>query len=349
MNKCIESASKECIINDFPEPQRCLKCIRENTINGYAQILCRIDKVPKRIALYHNVHGRLYCCSSNSKTTKNFRLEVESIGFTLKSIIAVYKEVVTKASQVAMDETAKRTDRVIHNLRSNNAHSMQTLYTLIPQNELIGNIRETSKIVAKYIEADPQKAAMTFLKIAKLNMSVKAEFSIYDKILKGNPKLDFRQHNPREIIMIIMYMFFADFSEINVRIHVEDFYDKIKIDYESVQVALYHIVENAAKYIKPNTEANITFMNNPHSHTITFSMCSLYIAPDEEDDIFDERYSGLNAKKIGKSGTGIGLYRARKLIALNNGEIELEPGDKLITDDKGVEYANNKFIITFAQ
>ncbi len=115
-----------------------------------------------------------------------------------------------------MQESASRVNRVIHNLKSINAHAMQELYTLVPQDQLLKNIRDNSKIVENVIKSDTRKAAMTFFRMTKFNLSIKAEFSIYEKLLQGDLKLEKRNYKIRDLIMIVLYMFFSDFNEKNI-------------------------------------------------------------------------------------------------------------------------------------
>lgn len=138
-------------------------------------------------------------------------------------------------------------------------------------------------------------------------------------------------------------MFFNDFNEKDVYIDIEEYYEKVYVDFESVQVAIYHIIENAAKYIAPKTNANITFKIEKHTQYIIFAMTSLYINQDEEFEIFNEGYSGIVAKQLKKAGKGIGMYRAKRLIELNNGTLTVEAGEAIKIN--GIDYANNKFII----
>lgn len=222
---------------------------------------------------------------------------------------------------------------------------MQELYALVPQEQLIKNVRENSKIVESAIKKDVRQAALTFFRMAKFNLSIKAEFSIYEKLLQGGEKLKLekRNHNIRDVIMIVLYMFFNDFNEKDVYIDIEEYYEKVYVDFESIQVAIYHIIENAAKYIAPKTNANITFKIEKHTQYIIFAMTSLYINQDEEFEIFNEGYSGIVAKQLKKAGKGIGMYRAKRLIELNNGTLTVEAGEAIKIN--GIDYANNKFII----
>lgn len=340
MNRKIVSRQGELICDALPFSE-CTNCILKNHYKGYAHIHCPHDNQNKRIAYHKNDIGELFVCSRNAKTTKLFRDEVNSMVYCLKSLIILSGEV----RQKTMQETSNRVNRVIHNLKSINAHAMQELYALVPQEQLIKNIRENSKIVENAIKKDVRQAALTFFRMAKFNLSIKAEFSIYEKLLQGgeNLKLEKRNHNIRDVIMIVLYMFFNDFNEKDVYIEVEDYYEKVSVDFESFQVAIYHIIENAAKYVAPKTNAKIGFRIDKHTQFIFFEMTSLYINQDEETAIFNEGYSGVVAQKLRKAGKGIGMYRARRLIELNNGTLTVEAGEAVNID--GIDYAENKFII----
>lgn len=340
MKRKIVTKQGESICDSLPYSE-CPHCILTNQRNGYAHIKCSQDNENKRIAYHQNDNGELFVCSQYAKTTKLFKEEVQSIVHCLKPLIILSGEV----RQYAMTETSNRVNRVIHNLKSINAHAMQELYALVPQEQLIKNVRENSKIVENAIKKDVRQAALTFFRMAKFNLSIKAEFSIYEKLLQGgeNLKLEKRNHNIRDVIMIVLYMFFNDFNEKDVYIDIEEYYEKVYVDFESFQVAIYHIIENAAKYIAPKTNANIRFRIEKHTQFIIFEMTSLYINQDEESAIFNEGYSGVVAQKLKKAGKGIGMYRAKRLIELNNGTLSVEAGEA--EKINGIDFANNKFII----
>ncbi len=109
-------------------------------------------------------------------------------------------------------------------------------------------------------------------------------------------------------------------------IDVEEYYEKVYVDFEALQVAIYHIIENAAKYIEPDTTAYIKFNIEGDVQYVIFEMNSLYIHPDEESEIFNEGYSGLLATQLRKAGKGIGMYRAKRLIGLNGQKRDLREG-----------------------
>ncbi len=338
MNKRIISKGGQILTSSLDE--QCIECICQKNNNGYAQICCPIDAVNKRIGFVENNSGKLYACSDNSKTTKNYKEELNIIASHISDLLVLRDEVAQEISQNEL----QRVRRVVHNLKSINAHCIQELYNFIPQDKFTQNINRTVDIVKDAIKSKNKDAALTFLRIAKYNGSMKAEFSVYEKLLKDNPKLSPRSYKLRDVIMIVLHMFFGDYTSISVRVDVDEYYEKAVIDFESMQVALYHIVENAAKYIKPQSNLKVLLNNDGNFHTIEFKMISLHLYRNDIEQMFNEGYSGVNAKKTLKAGDGIGMYRVKRLIELNNSEIYVIAGDDIVTY-KGHEYSENSFII----
>jgi len=137
-----------------------------------------------------------------------------------------------------------------------------------------------------------------------------------------------------------------DFSDKDVIVKVNEYDGRINIDYETMHVALYHIIENAAKYVRPKTNLFINFKENTHTLKVEFVMESLFIEELEKDRIYEEGYSGLNVKNIGKQGEGIGMYRILRLVKLNNAKFETIRGET-VSRLHGIKFANNKFILEF--
>ena len=117
-------------------------------------------------------------------------------------------------------------------------------------------------------------------------------------------------------------------------------------DYESFHVAIYHVIENAAKYIKPKTGLNIEIKDVDEFIEIHMDMISLEIKEGETDRIFEEGVSGELACRIGKSGNGIGMNRAKKILELNSGTVSVRPLCNTVEAFMGVNYQRNIFIIS---
>ena len=127
MNKCIIDNNEFAIINTLPY-DNCLECISCNAIKGYANVVCCHDSINKRLGYIKNNIGVLSVCSSKSKTTKLFKSEFEALILGMKALIDLSAEV----REYTRKDESKRLNRVIHNLKSINTHSMQELYMLIP-------------------------------------------------------------------------------------------------------------------------------------------------------------------------------------------------------------------------
>jgi len=70
------------------------------------------------------------------------------------------------------------------------------------------------------------------------------------------------------------------------------------------------------------------------------------VNPTERDIVFNEGVSGIEAKEIGKNGDGIGMWRIKQMMTLNNGSFLAIFGDDIQVVDK-IKYATNIFSLTF--
>ena len=89
-----------------------------------------------------------------------------------------------------------------HNIRSINAHSLQEIRTLIPESVLKKHKDKSCKDVEDFIRKNIERTAQSIFRISKDLYEIKAEFSIYDKLIKGEEKVSKRLYNIRDVIMI---------------------------------------------------------------------------------------------------------------------------------------------------
>lgn len=289
-----------------------------------------------------NNKGTTFLCCDTTKTTKLFREKVEALSYAYHDLVEAKTEVeddVKKAEQL-------RVNRLIHNLTSINAHNIQEIYDLVPQEVLASDHKNQIAHIVNELRRNPNKAALMFIRIAKHNIHMKSEFSIYKKLDRSDAKLDQRTHPIRKVVLNVLHTFFVDFSNNNIFVEVEENRDSVIFDYESIQVALYHLIENSSKYTKKNSIIKIYFIKNGFYLDVIFEMVSLYIEIEERDKIFIEGYSGKNAKKTNKSGDGIGMWRIDQMMKINGGEVKVVAGTET-EDVMGYEYAKNKFILSF--
>jgi signal transduction histidine kinase len=271
------------------------------------------------------------------RSTKKFRTTLEVI---LNSI-----DFVLDAVRTHSETTNASTRRLIHNLTSLNAHNIQEIYSLVPQEQLAsktnGHVDEVQKIVSE----SPRDVALALLAIAKTNLSMKTEFSVFKNLFNAQPSLQRKRHVIHKVLMNVLYLFFPDFTDKDVHISVTESTVSAWFDYESIHVALYHLLDNASKYVKPRSNIDISIEERDQCVALSFKMRSLRILKEEIPKLFDEGFSGGLAEKTGKSGSGIGTSLIKKILELNNGAVVVNIHPETVETLMGIDYQDNVFEI----
>ncbi len=321
----------------------CISCIISCDSNGKHIQICPKYKDSRRQGKLSNSKCTTFLCCNKTKTTKLFKNKLEGLSLSFPDLIIPKKEIEDGIKKVEQ----QKVNRLVHNLTSINAYNIQEIYDLLPQSVLASNWKDQINFIEKEIIKNPKEAAMMFLRIAKNNIHMKSEFSIYRKLdREDKTPLEFQSFSIRNILLNVLHTFFADFSQKHIYVEVGEFYNKVLVDYETIQVALYHLIENALKYSKPNSKIYIDFQDNSNEISIKFKMTSTFVKPTERELIFNEGFSGEIAKKIGKSGDGIGMWRIKQMMELNSGSIEVDFGDE-IEKIMGINFSTNMFILKF--
>ncbi|WP_291866296.1 ATP-binding protein [Maribacter sp.] len=340
MNHFRITDTKENIISNNLEND-CVDCYKYCDTKGKLFSKCPIYNDNRRQGKIENKKGVTFLCCGNTKTTKLFKNKLEALSYAYYDLVIPREQIISEVKK----EEQQKVNRLVHNLTSINAHNIQEIYNLIPQDILSSNWRNQKEYIEKELITNKHKAAMMFLRIAKHNIHMKSEFSIYRKLDRDdNANLEFIKYPFRVVLLNILHTFFGDFTSKSIYVQVSDFYGKIYIDYETIQVALYHLLENSAKYSKPETNINIDFEEYHNTVTMSIEMISLYIPINERERIFIEGVSGSSAKKLGKNGDGIGMWRIKQMIELNKGAFEIICGDDIETY-RGIDFAKNIFNI----
>ncbi|MFZ4878737.1 sensor histidine kinase [Janthinobacterium sp. Mn2066] len=284
--------------------------------------------------------GQILAYSDDTDFVKSSQKFKSTARFLLKSL-----KYINEIIDENIESNNKTTNRLIHNLTSLNAHNIQEIYLLIPQDEISGKIKGHLEYTKKIVENNSLDAAKALLKIAKNNAAMKTEFSVFKKLFNTTPDLRPSMHIVHKVVMNILYLFFSDFTDKSVEVVVQRSEAKAYFDYESIHVALYHLINNAAKYTIPDSFFNIEIKEETSVLSITFRMCSTKILKEERERIFDEGYSGSIATSTGKAGNGIGMNIAKRIIELNNGTIFVNPIDGSEGKNFGFEYQTNEFVM----
>lgn len=331
-----------CIISDNLEKE-CINCFDECKSTGQVISECPKYGLSRRQGKIINGKGITFLCCDKTKTTKLFRGKLEGLSYAFYDLLISKKEI---EDEIKKTEQLK-VNRLVHNLTSINAHNIQEIYDLIPQDLLTSNWKTQFDYIESELKKNPKKAAMMFLRIAKHNIHMKSEFSIYRKLdRKDSVELEIKLWSIRNVLLNVLHTFFADFTNNRIYIQLNDFFSMVKFDYETIQVAFYHLIENSSKYALPNSSIVIDFQELEYKVILSLEMSSLYIHTAERDKIFLEGISGSLAKSLGKSGDGIGMWRIRQMLELNDGEFEVVFGDD-IENIRGIPYAKNIFYLIF--
>lgn len=336
---CILSTKNELISDNLTD--ECKTCFANCSSRGNLIQTCPKYGGQKRQGKIANSKGTFFLCDE-TKTTKLFRDKLDALSHAIHDLIIPKKQYELEAKQIEQ----QRVNRLIHNLTSLNAHNIQEIDDFIPQELLATNYQKLLDYIQKEITRDSKNAALMFLRIAKHNVHMKTEFSIYKKLDRLDAALEFSPNPIRKVILNVLHTFFVDFTNKNIYVFVQEFNGRVKIDYESIQVALYHLIENASKYSMSNTKVEITFEEKLYDVDVTFKMKSLYIDNDEIEKIFLEGYSGKIAKECKLNGDGIGMWQIKRMMEINSGDIKFLNGQEIeIKDD--IEFAENRIVLTF--
>jgi signal transduction histidine kinase len=335
----IKQNGNDAIVSNLEDT--CLTCFEKCETVG-SVVDCKKDVNSKRrFGKQLGIKGEFFLCCNQTKTTKLFREKLEFLMYMIPSFFTINNEAVKNISQKEQENFA----RIAHNLRKINAQNIHQLYDLVPQSILTENINNQLRIIQEHLLKDPQKASKMFLRIAQNSANIRTEFTVYDKLLIDNPNLSIRDHKIQSVILNVYHPFENEFEKNHIKFVIDSFNKNVRIDYDTFRVALFHIFSNSVKYVKQNSVFEIKFEESLNVKVV-FSMTSLYISKEELPKLFDDKYSGVNARRLHKDGTGIGMGIIQKALKYNNAKLIVIPGSSIIKE-KNIEYAYNKFIIYF--
>lgn len=244
--------------------------------------------------------------------------------------------------QLIKERADSQNKRLIHNLKSLTAKISQEIFYVGLQNKLMASYRESINYLTSEIRQKPEETAKALLAILKYSAAQNTEFVAFQKLNGEIEMFKKENHKIHKILMSVMYLFFQDFTDKQVRFNVLKSDDEGNFDYDSIHVCIYHIVENAAKYVKKNGVFEVSISKTGTELNIVFDMESLLVKDDELEKIFSEGYSGKTAQESQLSGSGIGLFLARRMAEMNGGRLVMINGKAQPSD---LKYARNKFTL----
>ena len=109
---------------------------------------------------------------------------------------------------------------------------------------------------------------------------------------------------------------------------------KVKIVKNLVAQAISNLLENAVKYSESKSAISIIAelpKDPPNSFAISVTSTGVPIDPEESNKLFDRGFRGAVAKQKVPGGKGIGLYLAKRVMALHQGGIAVRTNGKEAT------------------
>lgn len=183
MDKTIITSTGTSVIEELD--RKCQHCIL-NQERDYAHITCSKYKDSRRVGYFEGNHGKIYACSKDAKTTKNFKTEMSSLIEMLPYINKMSTELETEAAQ----KSEKRYQQLVHNLKTINANCIQEIYDLAPS----GNVKNPKDAIYRTIDVikkDLQGSAMVIFHLLKYFSMMKTDFFVYDRTYTDKKELSF--------------------------------------------------------------------------------------------------------------------------------------------------------------
>ena len=340
MEKRIIYGTDEVLLDNLKFPS-CEKCLQQLNYEGESNVICPIDNTGRRIGCKKSTKGYAQVCAEGL-TKRNFRIELQNVVDSIPQLLRFRKEI----ERSVRKEELQKMDRIIHNIKTQNAHAIQELTNYIDPEQFIYDIRSLIPGVSNKIKSNILRAAFVLLRLAKINTAMSQEIFIYDHIShkESQYQLEKRKYDLHAVLMLVFHEFMPDFNSKQVTINVMDYEEKVVLDFTVIRFIFYHLIANAVKYIKPNSVLSVSFDDDSNNYIVSFSMTSYHIYKEDLDNIYTEGYSGKIAVEQKTAGLGLGMYLVDIMVKLHNAQLVINPGEENNKNGK-ISYSENVFVL----
>lgn len=246
-----------------------------------------------------------------------------------KEICQFYIEAIGKLEELIVMRENVNHNVFKHNMTNYNAFMLQSLYNIIPYDRIPGhNIIDQKEYIKQSIEQNIDRVSDSFMNLIRFSRFINFEIDIYSFIQGSSFEIEMQKHSVHKLLTLILQLFLVPFSEKKITVDLDKCERVVVANYRTITIALYNILHNFGKYVRPNSTIEIKFLENSQYTEIVFHMMSLKIEENEINSIFDKGVVGKWAKASKKDGTGVGMYMAREMIVLNGGDIFFKVKDK---------------------
>ena len=334
------SSDGDIVIDDFNNVDCCnciLSCCKDN---DYVAVVCPKDCVSKKRLYYRkDIRGSVQICDDKEKSTSNFKLMANLVWHNLQRMTDLQK-------RIREQETERINSEITvfkHNVERINGESILEFESTIPTKRLRNSYKEIVKVVQEVIDLRDSAMPSFIARQALNNQRIQTEIHV-SKIIGDRYDSKSTFSNPWDAVMTNVYLLYPLAQKKSIDIVMGKYASKFNLDFNATKVASYYILDNAIKYAHNNSQIQVDFCENDASLLISFTMISPLILPEETETIFEKGYRGKNAIALKVSGSGFGLFCARKLMRCASATVTIKPGCSLYKRN-GIDYATNVFSI----
>ena len=183
---------------------------------------------------------------------------------------------VLEARKNAFREASDYVRRLIHNLVTLNAQTIQAVYRVIPQ--MCFNQRDRDSLIRNVSNRllDPRKSAVLLIDILKnANLERLSSLSMlsFEKMILYIANV----YAIHKIFMLVLNTYWDALRDKSVEVKVGQCEESIYVDYDIIAASLVHLLDNTVKYILPESRLDVSFRVNVESVELTLDMISVRI------------------------------------------------------------------------
>lgn len=240
-----------------------------------------------------------------------------------------------EAQQALVDDQVKAlvTDNV-HEIRSLNTslyHAAYQLQSYVINEKLAADLSKNVVALSELIAARIQFADLTASRSSEAVNDNLVPVGVYKKFDK----------------MVRCYIAYARKREISILISGES--KSLALGVDNFEMVPLVVIDNAVKYSPNRKGVAVDFMEDATSITCKVASYGPQIKDSEKEKIFERAVRADSAIFSGRTGGGIGLYYASKLMAAMKAKIEVEQDANDRFQDSGKLYFRTAFIMTFVK
>lgn len=233
---------------------------------------------------------------------------------TLAGVVAIAIERAQFLEERKAGELTRQSEQLKTALLASIGHDLRTPLTAIrvaASNLMTDLVPEERAGQAQLILAEAERLTRLFENILEMA-----------RIDAGALKSDMRWTHPSEIISAAREQVEHTVQAHELRVQIEDDVP-IRVDPQLTAAAVAHLLENAAQYTPAGTPVDVSSRLEPEGLVITVRDRGPGIAASDLPRLFERFYRGETAKRRA-SGTGMGLWIVRGLLAAEGGRVWAE-------------------------